>query len=224
MLYLVIFLVSFLLGSVPWGLVVSKVGYQLDLRKYGSGNIGATNALRTLGTAGGVLVFALDFLKGWLSGLASLLLVAAFTLPEGAAGPFVWQSLFSFIAPMENAITSGVALFGCVLGHIFSPWLKFKGGKGVACAGGALFVLFGWGLGLVELLVFVLVVAKSRYVSLGSLSAAAACAVIGVILFWNVPAAMMSCVVCAMLVFWAHRSNIKKLRDGTERKIGEKAR
>ena len=145
MLYLAIFAVAFLLGSVPWGLVVSKVGYRLDLRKYGSGNIGATNALRTLGTAGGLLVFALDFLKGWLSGFAALILIAAFA-GEGSIWPFVWQSLIQFIAPIENALPCGVALLGCVMGHVFSPWLGFKGGKGVACAGGCLFVLFGWGL------------------------------------------------------------------------------
>ena len=85
-------------------------------------------------------------------------------------------------------------------------------------------MMFGWGLGLVELLVFVLVVWKSRYVSLGSLSAAAACALIGMILFFDVPGAMLSCVICTMLVFWAHRSNIEKLRNGTERKLGEKSR
>ena len=75
-----------------------------------------------------------------------------------------------------------------------------------------------------EILVFVLVVMKSRYVSLGSLAAAAACTIIGVVLFFSVPGAMMCCIICTVLVFWAHRSNIAKLRDGTERKFGEKAR
>ena len=222
MLYLVIFLESFFIGSIPFGLLISKIGYDRDLRKYGSGNIGTTNAFRTLGKTGGALTFVLDTVKGYLGGLFALMLVAAFSGAD--LGEFVWQSIVAPIAPAANAVPAGVALVAGVAGHVFSPWLKFKGGKGVAVAGGSLFILFGWVFGAAELAIFGLVIVVSKYVSLGSLCAAAACPVIGCFLFWGQPVPIVCCLAACILVFWAHRENIGRLRAGNERKVGQAKR
>ena len=218
MLYVCIFLAAYVLGSIPFGLIIAKVGYKRDLRKYGSGNIGTTNAMRTLGHVGGALTFFLDTIKGYLGGLCALILVAVFGQLE--VGPFVWQSLIQPIAPAANAVYVGVALLGGVVGHVFPAWLKFKGGKGVAVAGGCLFVLFGWLGGAVELVIFAGVVIASKYVSLGSLCAAGACPIICVILYWSRPVAVLCALAACALVFWAHRENIGRLRTGTERRVG----
>ena len=219
-LYLAILLESYLMGSVPFGLIIAKVGYQKDLRKYGSGNIGTTNAMRTLGFSGGALTFFLDTVKGYLGGLFALILLGIFA--GGHVWPFVWESITAPVAPIANALPSATALLGGVLGHLFSPWLKFKGGKGVAVAGGCLFVLFGWLPGAIEIFIFATVVLVSKYVSLGSLCAAAACPIIGAILFWPEPVVVALCIVACVLVFWAHRENIQRLRTGTERRVGKK--
>ena len=219
MVYVLIFLEAFLLGSIPFGLIIAKVGYARDLRKYGSGNIGTTNAFRILGKSGGALTFFLDTLKGYLGGLFALFLVAAFAGIE--AGPFVWASITAPFAPVSNCLYTCTALLGGVAGHVFSPWLGFKGGKGVAVAGGCLFVVFGWVLGAVELAIFAGVILASKYVSLGSLCAAAACPLIACIMFWHYPVAVLMCVAACVLVFWAHRENIARLRSGTERRVGK---
>ena len=123
-LYLAILLESYLMGSVPFGLIIAKVGYQKDLRKYGSGNIGTTNAMRTLGFSGGALTFFLDTVKGYLGGLIALILVGIFA--GGHVWPFVWASITAPVAPLANALPVATALLGGVLGHLFSPWLKFR--------------------------------------------------------------------------------------------------
>ena len=111
---------AFLLGSVPWGVVVSRLFFHTDVREHGSGNIGTTNALRTLGKKGGAAVFLLDFGKGLLSGF---LVWAVARLIVDAAGGF---SLLSY------ETLRAVSFLACIWGHIFSPWLKFRGGKGIA--------------------------------------------------------------------------------------------
>ena len=132
------FVVSFLLGSIPWGVIISKLAFHKDLRDEGSGNIGTTNAMRTLGKAGGAAVFVLDFGKGLLSGwlAAAVFAPAAF---QGAAAMIgtehpelsMWPPAGAFDVA---ALAMALAFAGCTLGHIFSPWLKFHGGKGIAVA------------------------------------------------------------------------------------------
>ncbi len=211
-----LFVVTFLLGSIPWGVVISKLFFHMDLRDHGSGNIGTTNAMRTMGKAGGVAVFILDFGKGLLSGF---LAYVAWWILEG-------------LQPADSAMVSyflpsflGTSLLGCVWGHIFSPWLGFKGGKGIAVAIGALFFVFGWFFSLMEILLFAVVVTVSRYVSLGSIAAAILCPVIAFYLFLCVsfePWAFTTCTVAAVTVIWAHRGNMKRLAQGTENRIGSK--
>lgn len=206
-----LFVVSFLLGSVPFGLIISKVFYHTDIREHGSGNIGTTNAIRTMGKVGGYSVFVLDFGKGLLSGVAAML-ACWFLVPGGGLAPGMLPTYHEMLA---------IALAGCTLGHIFSPWLGFKGGKGIAVAVGCLFMTFGPLGAILELALFAVVVV-TRYVSAGSIAAAAACPFLGLWFFWGDWFAIALCVVTAAVVIWAHRGNIRRLMDGTERRVGDK--
>lgn len=212
--FLLVFVVTFLLGSIPWGLIISKTVYHTDIREHGSGNIGTTNAMRTMGKKGGAAVFLLDFGKGLLSGFVALL-AAWFILP--GAG------LLPDSAPFTYHACLATAAIGCTLGHIFSPWLRFKGGKGIAVAIGALFVTFGPIGACVELfVVFGILVALTRYVSVGSIAAAAVCPFVAAFLFWGDWLAIALYAITGAVVVWAHRGNIARLMNGTERRIGDK--
>lgn len=200
---------SFLLGSSPWGVIVSEAFFHTDVRDHGSGNIGTTNALRTMGKVGGGAVFLLDFGKGLAAGFIAWALARLLIDPAGGF------ALVSF------DVMKALAFLGCVTGHIFPPWLGFKGGKGVAVAVGCLFVTFGPLLALVEIAVFALVVALSRHVSAGSIAAACACVPCALGAFWGQPAPVCLCVAAALLVVWAHRGNIARLRAHAEPRVGQ---
>ncbi len=232
-----LFVLCFLLGSIPWGVVISRLFFRKDIRNEGSGNIGTTNALRTLGKRAGVAVFVLDFAKGVASAaiavavgvhlvsvesyeVAALASFLQASIPDG----IVWAATTTLSG--EDAIRTtclGVAILGCTWGHIFSPWLGFKGGKGIAVAVGALFIVFGPLWALLELAVFAVFVATTRYVSLGSIAAALLCPFLAAYLFliyeWN-PLAFVCCTVPALTVIWAHRGNIARLCAGEERRLG----
>lgn len=188
-------LIGFLLGAVPFGLVIGKLK-GIDLREKGSGNIGATNAMRQLGKPLGILVFVLDTLKG----LLPTLLAKQQTLsPEWVVG---------------------VGLIA-VLGHIYSPFVRFKGGKGVATTLGVLLGL-DWRVGLLGFGVFVLVVAITDYVSVGSIVAAVAQAA----LFWifadPLPMKLFGAIV-GVFVILRHRANIQRLLKGEESHFRKKS-
>ncbi len=207
-----LFVAAFLLGSIPFGLIISKVFYHTDIREHGSGNIGTTNAIRTMGKVGGYSVFVLDFGKGLLSGVLAWAF-SWYLLPGGGLEP---GSLVSY----DTMLT--VAFLGCVWGHIFSPWLKFKGGKGIAVAVGCLFVVFGWVGAWLELAIFIVLVVATKYVSVGSIAAAVACPFFSLYYFWGDWAAVVLCTIAGLTVVWAHRENIARLRAGTESRIGDK--
>ena len=198
-----IFAIAFLLGSIPWGVVISKVFYHKDLRNEGSGNIGTTNAIRSMGKVGGYAVFVLDFGKGVLAGLIGL-----------------WISQACGFDDVSRGIAVSAAFLGCTWGHIFSPWLKFKGGKGIAVAVGCLFVTFGPGGALLELAIFIVLVALTKYVSVGSMAAALACPLIALYFYWGNWPAWALCAITGLTVFWAHRGNLARLRAGEERRLG----
>ena len=208
-----LFVAAFLLGSIPFGLIISKVFYHTDLREHGSGNIGTTNAIRTMGKVGGYAVFVLDFGKGLLSGVLAWAFSSWF-LPGGGFEPGALVTYDTMLA---------VAFLGCVWGHIFCPWLGFKGGKGIAVAVGCLFVTFGWIGACLELLIFIVLVATTKRVSIGSIAAAAACPFFA-LYFWGDWLAWLFCTVAGLTVVWAHRENIKRLRAGTESRIGDKGK
>ena len=107
-------------------------------------------------------------------------------------------------------------------GHIFSPWLKFKGGKGIAVAIGCLFVTFGPIPAIIELAIFAVLVVTTKYVSVGSMAAALACPLLSLWVFWGNWIAVLFCSVTGLTVFWAHRGNLARLREGTENRIGSK--
>ncbi|MDR3316365.1 MAG: glycerol-3-phosphate 1-O-acyltransferase PlsY [Coriobacteriales bacterium] len=208
----IVFIVSFLLGSIPFGLIISKLFYRKDIREHGSGNIGTTNALRTLGKVGGGAVFVLDFLKGFCSGF--LAMGACWYLMPG--GGLSSDRVIDYWAIL------GFAFLGCTLGHIFSPWLKFKGGKGIAVAVGCFFVTLGPLAAIIALAIFGVLVVLTRYVSIGSIVAALSCPFLAL---WFVPGHWLAIVLCSvtgLVITFAHRDNILRLANGTENRIGGK--
>jgi len=191
-------ILAYFLGSIPIGWLVGKLFYKIDIRKGGSGNIGATNALRLFGTTTGVIVLLLDMVKGFTA-----VLIAQAVLPE--ASPFI-------------ALTALTVM----LGHIFPVWLGFKGGKGVATAAGAVIALTPLSV-VVALCIFVIVVALTRYVSLGSLLAALGFWLHGI---WVTSqsgkpdyAKLALITLMVLMIVITHRSNIKRLLSGSENRI-----
>lgn len=209
---LAVFAATFLLGSIPFGVIISKVFYKTDIREHGSGNIGTTNAIRTMGKVGGYSVFVLDFAKGVLSGVIAMSL-SRFFLPGGGVGP---ESLIT----VQEMLS--LAFVGCIWGHIFSPWLKFRGGKGIAVAVGCAFVTFGFVGACLELAIFIVLVVVTRYVSVGSIVAAAASPFFALYFFWGDWPAVVLCSIAGLTVVWAHRENIKRLLAKNEHRVGDK--
>jgi glycerol-3-phosphate acyltransferase PlsY len=189
----VAFLLGYLLGSIPFGMVLTKLAGTQDLRSIGSGNIGATNVLRTgrKGLAAATLIG--DMLKG----------TVAVVIAGYVDGP--------------NAAM--LAALGAFLGHLYPVWLKFRGGKGVATYLGVLLGLF-WPAALVFAVMWLATAYTSRYSSLAALVAAF---VTPIFLWWFGHAALASLfVVLTLILFYTHRENIQRLQAGTEGKIGEK--
>jgi glycerol-3-phosphate acyltransferase PlsY len=189
---LVALLLGYLLGSIPFGLVLTKLAGTQDLRSIGSGNIGATNVLRTgrKGLAAATLIC--DMLKG----------TAAVVISGYYGGP--------------NAAM--LAALGAFLGHLFPVWLNFKGGKGVAVYIGVLIGLF-WPAAVVFCVLWLATAATSRYSSLAALVASF---ITPIFLWWFGHLALASLsAVLTLLLFYMHRENIKRLQAGTEGRIGE---
>ena len=232
--FLVTLVVTFLLGSIPFGLIISKVFYKTDIREHGSGNIGTTNAIRTMGKVGGFSVFALDFGKGLLSGFLGIWIGQFFFALHGYGA--VAGELTAILAPLRlgpvgdpadlatqfSQVLLATSFLGCTFGHIFSPWLKFKGGKGIAVAVGCIFVTYGVIGATLELAIFIVLVLTTRYVSVGSIAAAGLCPFFAVYFFWGNWLAILLCAIAGFTVVWAHRDNIKRLRAGCESRIGSK--
>ena len=192
-LYLVF---SFLIGSIPFGYLIGRFAYRTDIRKHGSGNIGAMNALRTLGRTGAVAVLLLDAAKG-----AIPVTIASY----GVAG--------------LHHHTAALGAIAAVLGHCFSPWLQWKGGKGVATAVGAVFAL-SWPAGFVLVVVWILgALVISKYSSVGSMAAAVA-SPFALYAFTHGLYPTIFGVFLALFIPWTHRENIARLRAGTEGAIG----
>jgi len=192
---------GYLMGSVPTGYLVAR-SRDVDIRKAGSGNIGATNVLRVLGKPAGILVLAIDALKGALA--CWLLPAAAIALAGAEAAPEV-EGL---------RIAAGLA---AILGHNYTCWLRFKGGKGIATSAGVLLVWMPAALGL-ALLVWVLAFLVSGYVSLASVVAAFALPFI-VWLTGGSATLIAVAAVLGALAIYKHRSNIQRLRAGTEHRF-----
>lgn len=195
---------SYLLGSIPAAFIAGK-SQGIDLRKHGSGNLGATNVMRVLGTKIGLLVFAFDMAKGALPVLLFPVLLA------GSA----WPSR----DPAISGIICGIA---AIIGHVRPVYLNFgRGGKGVATAAGV-FLALAPVQTLLTLLIFAVVLLSSGYVSLGSLLSAVMLPVLLAITVGMRSPVFVISVVVALFVFWTHRANIARLRDGEEHRFGKR--
>jgi len=198
---------SYLLGSIPFGYVAGKIR-GIDIRKIGSGNIGATNVVRVLGKRYGYSVFFLDFLKGFGAVKISMS-IATDARPEWAS-----PEIFGIFAAIAS-----------VIGHSFPVWLKFRGGKGVATSAGALFGLIPLAA-LIGVLIWVLIFWFTRYVSVASVVAAATLPLVILIMTRlnqiHGNALFYSSLGLAAVVMWRHRSNFSRLMHGSEPRFTRK--
>ena len=186
---------GYFVGSIPFALLASRLVTGIDVRRAGSGNVGAANVLRTSGAAVAVCVLLLDMAKG----AASVLWVARLTTGE------------------SNQALAGLA---AVVGHIYPVWLRFRGGKGVATAAGVFSVLAPLAIGPAAA-VFVLTVWTTRYISLGSILATLALSPLA----WTTgasPVVTATAGAAGLLIVFRHRANVGRLRDGSERRIGQR--
>ena len=205
--FAIVAVIAYFLGSIPTGYLAGRIG-GLDVRKVGSGNIGATNVTRVLGKRFGYPVFVVDFAKGFAAVVVGIMIAKA------------TQSTPQFV----DLCGAGAAIFS-VIGHSYSIWLRFKGGKGVATSLGGLFGL-NWIAAAVMCLVWILVFQLTRYVSLSSIAAALSLPVtIAAMLFFNqlqTPILFYFSLCLAAIVLLRHRSNFSRLLKGTESRFARK--
>jgi len=199
-MFIVVLAGSYLLGSIPFGYLIGRIA-GIDIRKVGSCNIGATNVVRVLGKRYGYAVFLLDFFKGF--GAVKLSMLLAMRSPPYLSSP----ELFGIIAAVSS-----------IVGHSYPPWLKFKGGKGVATSAGALLALTAVG-GLIWFGIWIVIFWLTRYVSVASITAALLLPVVILVISWRNQSAKVIfyfSVCAAAVVIWRHRSNLSRLIHGTE--------
>ena len=194
--YTIALLGSYVLGSIPFGLLLASLAGFGDIRSIGSGSIGATNVLRTGNKTVALLTVLCDLLKGAVAVVAVRI---------------IWP---------DAALLPAAAALAAVIGHLFPVWLKFKGGKGVATAGGALFAL-AWPVGVISAAIWFLVAALFRYSSLAGLVSVASTPLLALYYLDETQAIFVA--VIAALVWLRHHANIRRLLKGEEPKIGEKS-
>ena len=200
------------MGSIPFGFLIGKIK-GIDIRQHGSGNIGATNVFRTLGKQSGISCLLLDFTKG----LVPVLIARNMVEPMMAEQQFTAQSI-----EVLTALAS-------IMGHNYSPWIGFKGGKGIATTAGAITALMPFGLVLL-ILVWAIFTFATKYVSVGSIAAAASLPILVIAGSayhgklangtWNKPLFIFS-LIAAILAIWKHRANIARLKAGIENRMGQ---
>lgn len=216
-------LLAFLLGSIPFGLLIAKAK-GIDIRRHGSGNIGATNVFRIVGKKYGLSCLFLDALKGFIPVVIAVNLVRF----DGPPAQLHLAFLDSFSAPAGGQVMAQLVhvltALAAVLGHNYSPWVGFRGGKGIATSAGVLIALMPAAV-LILLLVFFVTLAATRYVAVASSVAAVSLPILthfgarfhgrwddGT---WNKPLFFFSLVI-AILAVWKHRTNFRRLKEGTE--------
>jgi glycerol-3-phosphate acyltransferase PlsY len=205
MTWLLIALVGYLIGSIPSGYLVAR-SQGIDIREHGSRNIGATNVLRVMGKKWGYLVFFCDSFKGFVAVKLGVLIAA-----------------HSLLSPVLGSVIAAIA---CILGHNYTFWLRFRGGKGIATSSGVVLALFPVLVVLFVLAIWIIVFFAGRYVSLASIAAAVAlpCVVFFTAAkngsdFWIL---FGFSVLIGALAIWRHHSNIGRLLNGTESRFGKK--
>lgn len=221
-------LIAFLLGSIPFGLIIAKAK-GINIRDHGSGNIGATNVLRVVGKKYGISCLFLDALKGFVPTVIAISLIqfAGMKNPMSVAALGSYADQFPMLTAQILQVLTGLA---AVVGHNYSPWVGFKGGKGIATSAGVFLALMPAGVGLL-MIIWVAVFLVSRYVSLASITAAAALPLVTIYGSWihgriadgtwNKPLFAFS-VIIAVLAVWKHRTNLSRLKNGTEHRFTRK--
>jgi glycerol-3-phosphate acyltransferase PlsY len=204
--YVIVALVAYLLGSFPTGYLVGK-GRGIDIRSVGSGNIGATNVFRILGKPAGIFVLIVDALKGWVAVALVARWVAHWYQPGSDFPAWEWLAICAAIC--------------AVLGHNYTCWLQFKGGKGIATSAGVLSALVPWSL-VIILGIWIVVFAVSRYVSLASILAAFSLPIATWLTGDTVTMIVVSGIMGALAIY-KHKANIKRLLNGTENRFGKKS-
>ena len=199
-------IVSYLICGIPFGKILVGLMSHKDIQKEGSGNIGTTNALRVGGPKVAALTLAFDLLKGMVCIIVFRDVVYA-------------GSSWSASSTVSYSLLVALVALACLYGHIFSPYLKFHGGKGIATGVGILFGFY-WPLALIHLAIFIALVAITRYVSVGSIVTAA---LVPVTVFLTQPGIPLPALAVWAILGWsvvfAHRGNIARLRAGTENKL-----
>ena len=227
-------LVAFLLGSIPFGLIIAK-SKGINIRDHGSGNIGATNVLRVIGKKYGISCLLLDALKGFIPVMLAVNLIQISGKNTGllhVGGLYSFALVLPAAAQFKGQFVHVLTALAAVLGHNYSPWVGFKGGKGIATSAGVLLALMPAGIVLLAI-VWLVVFALSRYVSLASIVAAAALPLITIYGSWfhgriadgtwNKPLFCFTLVI-AILAIWKHQTNIQRLIAGTEHRFTRKAK
>jgi len=224
-------ILAYVCGAIPMGLIVGRLTTGIDIREHGSGNTGTTNALRVLGWGPGILVFAGDVLKG---ALACFIMMLALT----QVGSILLSSSDQLIIePLDGAMVAygvsvegllhdipmALALLICIVGHMFSPFMHFKGGKGIATALGAILVVMPL-VALCGLSVFIVFVLVSRIASVGSLAAIISLPFWTILFHKNSVTYLILMIAVALVVIYAHRQNIVRLIHGEEKRfsVGKK--
>jgi glycerol-3-phosphate acyltransferase PlsY len=207
---------AYLLGSIPFGFLAAKAK-GVDIRSVGSGNIGATNAMRVLGKPAGISVLLLDAAKGFVAVKFLPPLIWDWGAPHDS-GLFLYFHELSVENQMKFFVLAGVF---AVLGHNYTCWLKFKGGKGIATTAGVYLALAPWAL-LLALVVFILAIVLTKYVSVGSiLGAIALTATVWIMSPNNLLLGIVTTALGALAIY-KHISNIQRLLAGTENRLGQK--
>jgi len=188
--YVLFALIAYLLGSIPFALVIGKLGYKIDVREHGSGNLGATNAFRVLGMKAGIIVTVSDILKGTLATVLPLLF-------DASVHPLI------------------IGMFA-VIGHTYPIFAKFKGGKAVATSSGIILGIYPL-LFVIMIATFLVTLYLTKYVSLSSMITGVVS--IGVSLFYQEISLIIVITLLTLFVTYRHRENINRIKNGTEPKI-----
>lgn len=207
-----VLLISYLLGSIPSSLWVGQIFHHTDIRKYGSGNLGTTNAFRILGWKSGISVLVLDFMKGFVS--SKWVAMYAFQIGNGPIAPPGWE------ADAFLMITCGLM---AVVGHMFPIFANFKGGKGAATACGMLFGIEPISIGISSG-IFILIMLTTRYVSLASMTASFLYPINLLVMRYGFEyfvdgSIIIFAIIIATGIIYKHKSNIRRLLNGTENRV-----
>jgi acyl phosphate:glycerol-3-phosphate acyltransferase len=220
-IYFIVALIAYLLGSIPFGYILLRIFRGEDVRQHGSGNIGATNVARKAPGLG-IATLVLDAAKGYLAVAIAAAVAHSHWNSTHPGISFIYDAHPYKVSP---AVLMAVAAAFAILGHVFPVWLKFKGGKGVATGVGTFLAIAPKAV-LVVLVIFAVLVAAFRYISLGSIIATAAFPVFAWLLYRNEvsPAVFAATVAAAALIILKHHQNIRRLLAGTEHRFELKHR